>query len=140
MTETVCWGGTYSRERSHWGKYALDEKELLCLHLTEETPPPRAGVHLAFVGRAEARDAAVQKHQGREGGGVRSRTRLAAGPGRPAGQAEVLPLKRSSQHLGLLLDDVCKVHKPRTNFVMLQLRLLKTIRTTQVPNKHLPKR
>lgn len=79
----------------------------------------RMGLHLAFMRKAEARESVVKKLWGREGGDGTAKRPLAG-----AGQGG---------HLHLLLDQAFKVNKLKTNFLMLQPRPFKTVKTKWVP-------
>lgn len=76
------------------------------------------GLNVAFMRKAEARESVAKKQWGREGGGGEAQRPLAR-----AGQG--------GQHL--ILDQALKVNKLKTNFLMLQPRPFKTIKTKWVP-------
>lgn len=120
VIEIMCWGEEHSRLWLYQGKHTFVGQELPCLHQREETPPPRKmGLHLVFMRKAEARESVAKKQWGREGGGGIAQRPLAG-----AGQGG---------HRHLLLDQAFKVNKLKTNFLMLQPRPFKTIKTKWVP-------
>lgn len=125
VIEILCWGGEYSRLWLYQGKHTFVEQELSCLHQREETAPHcppspgKMGLNVAFMRKAEARKSVAKKQWGREGGGGKAQ--------RPLARA------RQGRHRHLLLDQAFKVNKLKTNFLMLQPRPFKTIKTKWVP-------